>query len=121
MSENQISSLVGKIPTRIDQERESITMHFTDGSVGTFYHEKDCCEYVWVEDVSGSWEDLIGNPILTASERSQSREGDYWSETWTFYTFRTIAGTVDVRWCGQSNGYYSESVDFILSGPTWSN
>lgn len=77
------------------------------------YHSQDCCESVSVEDVTGDIADIIGSPILKAEETSNNEESEGDSTTWTFYHFSTIKGTVTLRWLGQSNGYYSESVDFV--------
>lgn len=115
---DEIQEMIGKTPVSItgSKDDDEIVFIFSDGSACRFYHVQDCCEIVIVEDVNGDWADLIGNPILEASERTSKEhdgtENSCWDEsnTWTFYTFRGIGGTVDVRWHGASNGYYSESV-----------
>jgi len=88
----------------------------TEGRRFHMFHWQDCCESVTVEDVVGDVEDIIGSPVLRAEERSSGVQSieDGWGneEQWTFYTIATIRGTVDLRWYGESNGYYSTSVDF---------
>jgi len=41
-----------------------------DGLLFTFYHEQDCCESVYLEDVIGDVDDLIGGYVLLAEESS---------------------------------------------------
>ena len=79
-------------------------------------HINDCCEAVWLEDINGDLDDLVGSPITRFDEITEEGDYDensYESTTWTFYHIATAKGTVVLRWCGESNGYYSESVDFF--------
>ena len=86
-----------------------------------FSHQQDCCERVDINDIVGDLEDLVGEPLLLAEEVQGEtpvdfNEREYESVTWTFYKFATRKGYVDVRWLGESNGYYSESVDLFVEG-----
>ena len=86
-----------------------------------FSHEQDCCERVDINDIVGDLQDLVGEPLLLAEEVQGEtpvdfNEREYESVTWTFYKFATRKGYVDVRWLGESNGYYSEGVDLFVEG-----
>ena len=74
-----------------------------------------------INDIVGDLEDLVGEPLLVAEEVQGEtpvdfNERDHESVTWTFYKFATRKGYVDVRWLGESNGYYSEGVDLFVEG-----
>ena len=118
---NILDELVGKTITAIngaEKHQHVIDMTLDTGKIFRFYHEQDCCESVYVEDVCGDIADLIGSPITRAEERISTdplgRENEYDSYTYTFYEFATIKGSVTIRWVGVSNGYYSESVDMEI-------
>ena len=111
-SSAKIEDMVGKVFTSIrNEDTELVFENATERFV--FFHAQDCCEHVSIEDVCGDLEDLVGEPLLLAEEVSGATEPDaehYESYTYTFYKFATRKGYVDVRWLGESNGYYSEGV-----------
>ena len=110
----KIEDMVGKVFTSIrNEDTELVFENATERFV--FFHSQDCCEHVSIEDVCGDLEDLVGEPLLLAEEVEgvtpvEFNEADHESVTWTFYKFATRRGYVDVRWLGESNGYYSEGV-----------
>lgn len=136
----EFSELKGKVLSKIDKiGNEELIFHLETGEKYKLYHSQDCCESVSIEDINGDLDDLIGTPILLAEEVNneefqknfeesfkleegeedyhwnyKNEKGEYKPEscTWTFYKLATKNGYVDIRWYGESNGYYSEDVDF---------
>jgi hypothetical protein len=107
-----IKEFEGKVFKHVYADADEIHFIKEDGSKYIMYHSQDCCENVYVESIVGDLSDLIGSEILRAEERTNSDDNsrEYESCTWTFYTFATAKGYVDIRWLGVSNGYYSERV-----------
>lgn len=113
-----IKEMIGKVFYEVIQtDHETLLFNSTELSV-KFYHEQDCCESVLIEQVDGSYRDLVNSPILMAEFESNQENGEPGddSTTWTFYKFATTKGYVTIRWKGESNGYYSETVDVEING-----
>lgn len=121
----KINELVGKTIiniTGMEKNSDEIKFQTSDDKSYKMYHQSDCCESVYLEDIVGVGNDLFNNPILSATEESNrdkisglenvEQDDEYGSFTWTFYRLSTIKGTVVLRWYGESNGYYSEEVYF---------
>lgn len=118
-----LQELIGKtMESVVNKDDEELIFTTIDGEVFKLYHSQDCCESVTIDDIVGDLQDLVGSPILVSEESSCLKDENpaevevpgYQDDsfTWTFYKFATIKGYVDIRWYGESNGYYSESVDF---------
>lgn len=116
-SETKIyKELMGKTFTKVertDKHEHEHELRFLGEKSYKFFHWQDCCEDVSLDDICGDLSDLEDSPITQAEETTKESEAEYGSETWTFYRFATAKGSVQVKWHGSSNGYYSESVDFI--------
>ena len=117
-----VRELLGKTLVEINRNITKEVLEFVTDTKDRYlmYHEQDCCESVYIEDICGDINDLLYSDILEAEDISGTMEipcsqeeyDPYESVTWTFYKIGTRKGSVTIRWCGTSNGYYSESVDF---------
>lgn len=103
----------------LHKDSDRVVLRFASGFRVVMHHRQDCCETVEVADF-----DLVpirdgGERVVTAYEAVQDDDGerpreyiDSW--TWTFYHIRTERQDIMIRWLGESNGYYSESVDWYV-------
>ncbi len=99
---------------------EKIEIFFEDNCGMILEHDQDCCEYVSVDQVDNDVHRHLGAIFLFLIEKTVNNEDcPQWSMeenhddsmTSTFYDLVTSKGRLSFRWKGESNGYYSESVD----------
>lgn len=109
------SCLVGKTMKDVWSFKDQITFETTDGEFYRACHDQNSSEQVTLEDIEGDLTDLIGSPILISEEVTNKEDllhkRTYLNSfTWTFYKLATIKGYVTLRWFGESDGHYSESI-----------
>jgi hypothetical protein len=122
-SVKHFDELVGRILCCAEADGDELKLYLSDTNYVRLYHSQDCCESVYIDDICGDLDDLVGEPLLVAEEvvgyTEDPKGGDDdphtlsgydESYTWTFYRFATRRGWVTVKWYGSSNGYYSEGV-----------
>lgn len=116
----KFSDFLGRVITGVDVSEEEVIFRHHDGSITRVYHQQDCCEMFTVDQVVGDITDLFGETIVEAEQEVYPEEpypgyeGKTPSEsyTWTLHRFKTSKGTLEIRYLGESNGYYSEHADY---------
>lgn len=91
----------------------SLTFTEDNGTRYLMHHEQSCCESVYLEDIDGDLKDLVGSPLTLSELTTEENDKQHEHETWSFYKLATVKGYVTLRWYGSSNGFYSETVDFV--------
>jgi hypothetical protein len=96
---------------------DSLVFLSKTGESFAMYHSQNCCESVYLAEIVGDLQDLVDTEIISATENFVATMIDCIdSRTDAFYHIRTMKGTVTLRWCGESNGYYSETADLHSIG-----
>ena len=116
MREVEFETLKGKTLINIECKGDS-EIQFTDSENNIYhmYHEQECCEEVYIKDIYGNLSHLLDSPIIMAECIVNECNGYEWgTETWALYKLATVKGYVTISWYGKSNGYYFETVDFVI-------
>lgn len=108
----------------INKTKDSISFITDDNKWYIMNHKQECCESVYLKEIDNDISLLIGSEILLAEHRTNDSviqpgselydDYNYTSQTWSFYTLRTMSNTCTISWHGASNGCYSEEVDLKL-------
>lgn len=88
----------------------------TNRGVFMFHHVQDCCESVILADEPDLTNFVPGEVIVCAETRTEDLEVGYGIGKATFYNIVTHSNFVDMRWYGESNGYYGVGVDVSVLG-----
>jgi hypothetical protein len=100
---------------------DKVIFIFANGCFFTIAHEQEVTEDVTLVDMNGDLDDFIFYPLLLCETRTSNVPEEQLtrdsSETWTFHTLRCLGGSLDLRWFGSSNGYYSETAEVTVAVP----
>ena len=111
-----IPNLIGSVVDDIQQNTETLTIKLQDGRTYLFGHEQECCEKVYLADMNGDINDLIGQTITIAhfSESPDKKS----TTAWTFVHLSSPKGSLVIRWNADTDTQYSTDVCIRVTYPT---
>lgn len=99
MNTYSITNMIGKTFTAVtvNDEKTEMDLHYEGGRF-RFEHMQECCESVYITDIEGDLDSLVGSPILVAQvvieddteEDDEHGRGEI--SQWTFYKVATVKG-----------------------------
>ena len=112
-------SIIGKTIKAVEGLKnysDKVVITLDDDSTLSLFHYQDCCEDVSLEDWGGAEaSDLIGGQVVLFEKCTQDGDPNHYGvQQYTFYKLNTTKGDITMRWCGESNGYYSVEVSTEL-------
>lgn len=112
---SKIDEMIGQTFNAVERSEHDEHLLFRAEDVHfKFMHRQEGDETVVLESVCGNLSDLVGVPILMASEWTTSnRDNPFRTHTRTSYKFGTVKGSVLVQWLGTSDGQDSEEVSLL--------
>lgn len=119
MQMTELSDLIGNVFDTVTLNGGAVEFYNNNKLMFCLHHEQSCCEIVELIDGFDELHLLQNGPIMQ-SYATYSHDGElkytengnsYDNLTWSFYTFSTFYHSVTLRFYGQSNGCYSETVD----------
>jgi len=111
----ELKGQIVKEITGLEKDSCEVFIRINNGTY-KLYHEQNCCENVYVENVIGDEKDILNEEIIFAEEDAGANNPDWYTEdrfvscTWTKYVLKTKNASLEFWFLGESNGYYSESV-----------
>jgi hypothetical protein len=119
---NELSKMVGQTVERIEvvkgtwSDNDRVTFVLENGDKVTLHHYQNCCENVGIEECP-NLTNVRG--LCTKAYESTNHNSDAECGMWTFYRFCVGEHDFEIRWYGESNGYYSVSVsvEYITALP----
>jgi hypothetical protein len=83
---------------------------FTSHQVILIRHVRECEEEVYIANDTESLSNIVGSYLREIRVTTEKKSLENVSTTWTFVNIQTDKDSCNLRWVGESNGYYSETV-----------